>query len=490
MNKRNQSSKHTSYPPVVAVLGHVDHGKTSLLDAIRKTNAVREEEGGITQRIGASSVEVTADGVKRRITFIDTPGHEAFALMRKRGIAACDIGLLVVALDDGIKPQTKESIAHLASSKLPFIIVLTKDDLPSSNAQRVTAELVKEGVVVDRMGGTIPVIEISSKTGHHIKELLDLILLVWDMQESSSVQDTSCKGIIIESKLDPQKGSVATVVIKQGTLRVKDELYWIKGRCRVRGLIDSSGMPVDEAGKGEAIEVLGFKDPPSVGEIVGSDSSFVQKIPVKRAQSFGSEDAIKQMLFAKQEKGEKLSVILCADREGSLEAIDSALSPSVSFILVKTGEISEADVLLAKSSGSIIIGFNAGIRSNILALAKTEKVPIKNYTIIYELIDEIRDVIAGKELAIEEEILGVATVLARFPFEKTFALGVKVTDGRVARGDKVRLVRGDTHLGESVISSLRQGKANVSKVEKGKECGVLISPFLDFTIGDVLLSHN
>ncbi|OGH31339.1 MAG: hypothetical protein A3J69_02625 [Candidatus Levybacteria bacterium RIFCSPHIGHO2_02_FULL_42_12] len=493
-NIKKQQEIHTNQnkeiPPVIAVLGHVDHGKTSLLDVIRKTNIAQKEHGGITQKIGTSAIEVKSEGKRRKITFIDTPGHEAFALMRKRGVAACDISLLIVSANDGVMPQTKEAIAHILSSKLPFIVVITKSDLPESSPQKVIQQLAKEGVLVDRSGGNIPVIEVSAKTGHHIKELLDLILLVWDMHERESLGDSGFKGIIIESRRDAAVGAVASVIIKNGTIRPRDTIYWKGGSCRIRGLINDQGKQITSAHIGEGVEILGFETCPSVGEIIGFSPPLIENVVQQKTSSVSAEEHAKKSLFGKKQEEQRLAVILCADTEGSLEVIKALLPPAVFFVLAKTGEISKTDILLAKSSAAIIIGFNAVIRNDALHLARIEKVLVKNYAIMHELIKEMQEAIEGKELAMEEQILGVSAVLARFPFEKTFVLGLRVNEGRVAKGDKVRLVRGDETVGESVITSIRQGKDSTSKIEKGKECGIIISPFLDFTIGDMLLCHN
>ena len=481
--------------PVVAVLGHVDHGKTSLLDAIRKTNIAGGEHGGITQKIGASTVEVVHEGKKRKITFIDTPGHEAFSKMRSRGATACDIGLLIISSTDGMMPQTKESIQHLLLSKVPFIVVLTKSDLPEKNIEKVKQQLEKEQILLEGRGGDTPVIEVSAKTGANIKELLELIVLVFDLKSAEVKKEQIFKAIIIESKKDSKKGVAASAIIRSGNLTIKDEVVCGKTIGRIRALLNAEGKQVKEAGEGEAVEIMGFEDVPQVGDIVYKKSEASLEIPqqqlAKPIDKALATPTISPNFFLSEDDGRiTLSIVLCADTEGSLEAILASLPKDVKILLKKTGEISEADILLAKSTGAFVIGFNTKIRNEITHLARVEKVLVKNYTIIYELLDEVKDALEGKVIAEEEHIYGTATILASFPFEKSVVLGIRVLEGRVARGDKIRIMRGEEIVGESIISSLRQGKEQISKVEKGKEAGIILSPALDFTIGDMLLCHS
>lgn len=489
-NKNSASKTTPSAPPVVAVLGHVDHGKTTLLDAIRKTNVAEKERGGITQKIGASIVETKHDGKIRGITFIDTPGHETFFRIRSRGAQVADIGLLVVSSADGVMPQTKESIKLLLDAKIPFIVVFTKSDLPDKNTEKVKQQLLKEGVMLEGLGGDIPFIAVSAKTNSNIKELLDLILLVYDMKLAEFAVKTEkdvFRGVIIESKLDQKVGPKATMIVKNGTVSLREELACDDGSiARIKALISPTGQGVKNASTGEAVEILGFEKVPDVGSLVMKRKDAVNY----RGDVSRKESEILDTSYSPHADKDTLSLIICADNLSSVEAIVDSLPEKVSLVSKKTGEIATSDVLLAKSVGAIILGFNVPIKNEIIELARTEKVPVKGYNIIYELIDEVKDVIEGKALSLQEEIFGKAKVLASFPFEKTQVLGVLVLEGRVARGDRVRLMRGETILGESVISSLRQGKNVVSRVEKGKEAGAIISPFLDFTIGDVLICHS
>lgn len=480
--KKNTKSA-SFYPPVVAVLGHVDHGKTTLLDAIRKTSVAKLEHGGITQKIGASKIDIIQDGNKRSITFIDTPGHEAFSKMRSRGALVADIGLLIVSSVDGVMPQTKESIELLKMSEIPFIVVLTKADLPTKNPEKVKQQLLKEKVLIEGYGGEIPVIEVSAKTGGNVKELLDLILLVYDLNEKlfeNRSENNQFKAIVIESKLDPRSGPKATIVVKDGTVNIREELISdpISGEAKVKTIINDKGERLNSATVGSAVEILGLQKVPDVGSIIyRKNQASIQSEQKKEIETINKEKLAESLI----------SVIIRTDTKGSLEAITNSLPGEIFIISQKTGEITPADIIFAKSTGSIVIGFNVKVGPGILELARTEKILVKNYSIIYELLDELKDAMEGKMLSRQEEIYGRAKVLASFPYEKTKVLGITVMDGRVAKGDKVRIERNEEVVGESFISSVRQGKNQVSKIEKGQEGGIVISPQVDFTIGDMII---
>ncbi len=471
-----------TFAPVVSVLGHVDHGKTTLLDAIRKTNVAGREHGGITQKIGTSSIEIMHDGAKRKITFVDTPGHETFANMRSRGAKVADIAILVVSAVDSVMPQTKESIQLIQAAGISYIVAVTKADLPEKDVEKVKRELSQANVLVEGYGGDVPVIEVSAKTGHNVKELLDLVLLLWEMKQTTDTVHVSAEApfeaVVIESRLDPKVGSRASIVVKNGTLKVKDEVVAEGVTGKIRALMTDTGASVQEVTVGDGVEVLGFEKVPTVGSIVK-----------KKNETQTASEANSSSTQAEMHEG-GLPLMLCADTQGGLEALVASLPEGINLMRQKTGEISEADILYAKSVGSIILTFNVKLRNDIIQMARTEKVLVKNYTIIYELLDELKEVMEGKRLAEMEQIFGVAQLLATFPFEKTTVLGLKVIDGRVAKGDKIRLMRDDEPIGESSIVSVRQGKETVSKVESGQECGILISPLLDFRVGDVILSHS
>jgi translation initiation factor IF-2 len=472
----------SEYPPVVAVLGHVDHGKTTLLDAMRKSSIAQREFGGITQKIGASSVAVMHEEKTRTITFIDTPGHELFAQMRSRGAQAADIGLLIVSAVDGVMPQTRESISVLKASGIPYIVVLTMSDMETKNPERAKQQLLKEEITLEEYGGDTPLIEVSAKTNLNIQELLDLILLVWDVRlEAGKGRSASdpVHAIIIESRLDQKSGPRATAVIKRGTMHVRDVLQSEAGEFKVRTLISDTGAQLPSATVGEAVEILGLEKVPAVGSVISSEKTVSAK----------DVDPMKNGVYSPTATGE-LAVVLVADTQGSVEAISAALPEEVTIVSKKTGEITEADILLAKSINGIVLGFNSKLRPDVQKLATTEKVLARNYQIVYEMIDEIKDVLEGKRLAGIEQVFGQAQVLAKFPFEKTFVLGIKVLEGRVARGDKARIMRGETEMGEGSVTSLRIGKNPSSKVEKGHEAGIIISPVLDFQPGDMVICHS
>jgi len=490
----NKHLEKEFYPPVVAVLGHVDHGKTTLLDAIRKTNVAGGEHGGITQKIGASEITVDQEGKKRKITFIDTPGHEAFFQMRGRGVQAADVGILVVSSVDGVMPQTKESIALLKNSKIPFIVALTRSDDPSKLPDKAKQQLLKEGVDLEGYsGGDVPVIEVSGKTGHNVKELLDLILLVYELKREANFYPFSNKGafmgIVIESKMDQKSGPRATVIVKNGKLKVREEIFSEDVKGKARSLLSDKGVSLQEVSVGEAVEVLGFEKVPQVGSVVSNTPKVVETLTYKEeVQPDVTQESASP--FDVEEK-KLLSIVLCADTQGSLEAIiHSIAGENVKFVVQKTGDIEVSDILFAKSTGSIILGFNVRLKPEMAKLAKTEKVLIKTYTIIYEMIDEINDFVQGKLDALQEEIMGIAKILAKFPYEKTLVCGIKAQEGRIAKGDKVRLLRGEVIIGESHVTSVRKGKETASKVEAGEEGGVILTPSLDFTIGDMLISHS
>lgn len=489
-NKQVKNSPQ-KFPPVVAVLGHVDHGKTTLLDSIRNTSIAARESGGITQKIGASKVEIIHEGQKRAITFIDTPGHEAFSQMRGRGAQAADLALLVVASTEGLKPQTKESIEILKGTNTKFIVVLTKIDLPNKNSQKVKQELLKEQVTLEEFGGDVPSIEVSAKTNTNIKELLDLIVLLYDMNEASlrdeSVKpDAPLKAIVIESRLDPRAGPKATIVIKNGSIKPRDEVQAGEIRGKVRTILDENKKQLDRATIGDAVEVLGLEKVPGVGSILLHKNSDLI-VPDAQVPAI----ALKRELVYQQKQEEiGISVILAADTQGSLEAISASLPEEVKIVMQKTGDVTEADVLLAKSTSSIMLSFNIKISPEIMKFALLEKVLLRNYTIIYEMLDEIKDALEGKLQSQMEQIFGRAKVLAKFPFEKTEAFGIKVIEGRIARSDHIRVTRNDEEIGETTLASLRVGKNPTSKVEKGHEAGILVSTPIDIQVGDVIISHS
>ena len=504
MNKKTQQEHSSFRPPIVAVLGHVDHGKTSLLDAIRKANVAAGEFGGITQHIGAYQVKLEArnpaspaGGSKLEnfyITFIDTPGHEAFAKMRSRGATVADIALLVVAADDSVKPQTKESITQIKEAGVSMIVVVNKIDLPTANIDRVKQDLAKAGVQVEGFGGDVPIVAVSAKAGTGIDSLLDLIELLAKMKEFKSEPMAGVEAVVIETRLDKGKGMVASCVVKRGTLRNGVLLYeGDKKVARVRAMFDEHGKAVSEAGPSKPVEVLGFTSLPAVGSLLlGFPKAPAPLAGVQKPQGpkMYSASELPDWLkpVADQEK-DKLNIILKTDTAGSLEAIIASLGDRVRVIGMGIGDIGEADVLAARSSRAFIVGFNVKCPTAVGKLAQTEKVVFRTYTIIYELLDELAEVVSGmKEVLAVERELGVGTVIAEFPYEKTRIAGTRVVSGRLARGDSVKIMHGEEEVGRAKIKSIRRGKDEITKGEQGGECGVLLDRLVAFQLNDGIIA--
>ena len=437
-------------PPIVVVLGHVDHGKTTLLDAIRSTNVATKEYGGITQKIGAHQITLPATSHQplATITFIDTPGHEAFTKMRSRGTKVADIAVLVVAANDSVMPQTIESIKTIQDAKIPYIVAINKMDLPEANVDRVIQDLLRHGVLLENYGGDVPFVKVSAKKKEGVKELLDLITLLAQVSGVSGNPDGPLEMAVIESKMDKNRGWVVTVIIRNGTLKVGQEI----SSGKIRALVDYQGKNILQAGPGTPVEILGLRQDP-IAEISPSQNA-------------------------------DLNLILKADTNGSLEAIQAKIPDNVNLLSSGTGEITDADVLFAKSTKAIILGFNVKLASP--KLAETEKVLVRTYKIIYELLDELEDAAKGALVPpVTEEVLGTAEIIAEFPFEKLRVCGTKVTDGRLARGDLIKI-----QSQKSKIKSIRVGKDDVNRVEKGKECGVLLDPQIDFGVGDDIIAYR
>jgi len=489
MNTAGKQSSSQVRPPIVAVLGHVDHGKTSLLDTIRQADVASREHGGITQHIGAYQIQV--DG--KPITFIDTPGHEAFVQMRSRGANVADIALLVVAADDSVKPQTKESIEQIKKAGVTLIVVINKMDLPGANIERVKKDLAREGVQVEGFGGDVPVALVSAKAKTGIKELLELILLVSQMKELTADANAPFEGMVIETRVDKGKGMVASLVVKNGTLKTGTNLFEdAKQVAKIRAMFDEHGKAVIDALPARPVEVLGFTILPSVGGIL---KDVAQKPAAVAPATTQADSAIAPMGLpdwlkpkSEQEK-EKLNVVLKADTAGSLEAIIASLPDRIRIVEKGVGDISEADILLARSSKAFVVGFTVKCPGSVIKLAQTEKVIYRTYNIIYELIDELTEVVNGiKEVLAEERELGSGTIIAQFPFEKTRIAGTKVQSGRFVRGDMVKIMREDAEIGRAKIRSIRRGKEEATKVEEGTECGILLDREVAFAVNDGIIA--
>jgi translation initiation factor IF-2 len=484
--------------PVVTIMGHVDHGKTTLLDAIRSSHLVDKESGGITQHIGAYRVLHN----NRALTFIDTPGHEAFTQLRARGAKVTDIVVLVIAADDGVMAQTREAIAHAKDAGVPLIIAINKIDKPEANVDRVKQQLSKEGLLVEDYGGDVISVEVSAKQKTRINDLLEMIILLSDMLEIKANPKGPAQGIVLEARLDSQKGPLATVVIQHGTLLPGDAFVSGMTFGKVRALFDENGKPLPKAGPSLPAEVLGFADVPLAGNLfqVVGDVVTAKMIAEQRRSKVKKEEPVKAEhitlddLFKRIEGGEfkELPLLLKGDVQGSVEVLMELL-PSLSGDKVKikiihaaTGTISESDVLLASASNAIVIGYNVKPGPKIQALAKTEDVEIRTYRVIYQLTDDIKKAMEGLlEPVIKETYLGRAEVRKVFQIPRVGAIaGCLVVDGRITRNAEVRVLRGKDVLLKSRISSLKHLKENVNEVKKDYECGIGVEKFKDFLEGD------
>jgi len=486
--------------PVVTIMGHVDHGKTSLLDAIRQTRLAEKEFGGITQHIGAYKVK-TARG---EIVFLDTPGHEAFTAMRARGAQVTDIVVLVVAADDGVMPQTIESIDHARAANVPIIVAINKIDLPTANSQRVKKDLADLGLISEEWGGKTIFVEVSAKKQTNLDKLLEMILLEAELLELKANSTCPAQGVIIEARLDPGKGPLATVLIQKGRLHVGDSFLAGFSWGKVRALINDRGQRLLEILPSTPVEVLGFNTASQVGDrfIVLPDEREAKRIAERRQQIRYQEFISRRRHITledfhqrvKEGKIKELRIILKADVQGSLEAIKDSLSklthPEINLSIIHSGigGINESDCLLAAASEGVIIGFNVRPEPGAEKLAKEEGVEIRTYRIIYELIEEIR---AGMEGLLEpgrkENVLGKAEIRQLFRIPKVGMIaGCYVAEGKVLRGANVRLLRENTIIYDGKIFSLRRFKEDVREVEKGYECGIGLENFQDLKVGDLL----
>jgi translation initiation factor IF-2 len=487
-------------PPVVTVMGHVDHGKTSLLDAIRQTNVTAHEAGGITQHIGASQVEVNG----KSIVFLDTPGHEAFTAMRARGAKVTDIAILVVAADDGVMPQTVEAINHAKAAGVPIIVAVNKIDKPNANPERVKQQLAEYNLIPEEWGGDTIFVNVSAKTKTGIDQLLEMILLVAEMAELKANYTSRAKGVIIEAKLDKGRGPVATVLVQKGTLKVGNGVVAGTAYGKIRALFDSRGKKIKSAGPSIPVEVLGLSEVPNAGDILRAVANEKEakaiaesKKMVQKETEFVTPQKISlNQLFEKMQKGEvkELNIILKADVQGSIEALKQALEKcSTNEVQVKiihggVGAINESDVMLAAASNAIIIGFNVRPDSNAKKIAEKEHIDIRTYRIIYDVIDDIQSAMKGMlEPEFEEVVLGRAEVRALFKVPTIgMVAGCFVTEGKITRNANIRVLRQGVVVHEGKIASLKRFKDDVREVVSGYECGIGLEKFNDIKEQDVL----
>ena len=491
-------------PPVVTIMGHVDHGKTTLLDAIRKTSVVTTEAGGITQHIGAYQ----ADHNGRRITFLDTPGHEAFTAMRARGAKVTDIAVLVVAADDGVMPQTKESISHARAAEVPIVVAVNKIDLPGANPDKVLAELASEGLQPEEWGGDVQVARVSAKAGENLDDLLERILLVADAElDLRANANVEASGPIIESRLDVGRGPVATMLIHRGTIKVGDAIVAGDAWGRVRALYDYLGERVPAARPGEPVEILGFDKPPPAGELgrVVENERRARELAQQRGERLRREAMAKQArgsgvsldkLFEQMQAGgvQDLNIVIKGDVQGSVEAIVSELGKiqhdevRVNVIHTGVGGITENDVNLAAASTGMVVGFNVRPSAEVRAAAERAGVEIRLYRVIYQLTEEIEQALVGMLTPVETEaIIGEVEVRALFKVSRLGTIaGCMVTSGLVRRNSSVRLFREGTRIHETSVAALKRFKDDVREVTEGFECGILLDGFNDLREGDVL----
>ncbi len=490
-------------PPVVTIMGHVDHGKTSLLDAIRETAVVETEAGGITQHIGAYQVDV--DG--RKVTFLDTPGHEAFTAMRARGAKVTDIAVLVVAADDSVMPQTKESISHARAAEVPIVVAVNKIDLPDANPDRVKADLAAEGLQPEDWGGDTQFALVSAKEGTGLDDLLERILLVADAAlELKANPSAEASGPIIESRLDVGRGPVATMLVHRGTLKVGDAIVAGDAWGKVRALNDYRGERIAEAKPGDPVEILGFDTPPHAGELarVVENERAARQLAQQREQRLRREQLAQRQraagvslenLFGLIQEGQvqDLNLVLKGDVQGSVEALVGELAKfhnrevRVNVIHQGVGGITESDIMLASASGAMVVGFNVRPNAEARALAEREGVEIRTYRVIYQLTEEIEQALVGMLSPVQtEETIGEAEVRALFRVSRLGTIaGCMVTNGVVRRNAQVRVIRDGTVIQESTIAQLQRFKDQVREVAEGFECGILLDGFNDLREGDV-----
>ena len=491
-------------PPIVTIMGHVDHGKTSLLDAIRKAKVTDTEAGGITQHIGAYTVTLNGE----KITFLDTPGHEAFTAMRARGAQVTDIVILVVAADDGIMPQTKEAISRCKAANVPMIVAINKIDRPGANVDRVKQELTEHGLVAEDWGGDTICVPVSAKTGENLDSLLEMILLTAEMQELTADPNRKSKGTVIEAKLDKGRGAVASLLIQNGTLHVGNSILVGSTYGRIRAMFDDMGKKIKSAGPSIPVEVLGLSEVPAAGDrfVVVKDEKTarnmaeIRKDKIKTESHQASHRVSLEDLYSQIQEGKvkELSIIVKADVQGSVEAIRQSLEKlstddvKVRVIHGAVGAITETDITLATASNALMIGFNVRPDSNAVAMAEKDGVDIKTYRIIYDAIEDVKSAMIGMlDPEYKEVINGKAEVRMTYKISNVGTIaGCYVTDGKIVRNSEVRVIRDGIVIFESVLASLKRFKDDAKEVNKGYECGLSVERFNDLKEGDIIESFT
>lgn len=455
-------------PPVVTILGHVDHGKTSLLDRIRNTSVASGEVGGITQAIGA--YQIVHSG--KKITFIDTPGHAAFSAMRARGGQVADIALLIIAADDSVMPQTRESIEHIKAANIPYVVVVNKTDLPGVNLEKVKTDLASSDVYVEGYGGNIPIVNISAKSGQGIEELMEIILLLAELEElKNNVDVHPASGVVIESSLHPQKGPLATILTKEGNFQKNQELF-AGGTSigKIRSMVDHSGSSLLAAPPSTPFQVIGLSSVPNVGEIITNEKTLLSQSPSHLSSNYNLDI-------------DKPTIVLKADVQGSLEAIVSTVKDYVNIVSSSVGMVTDSDVQTALSTNAEIIGFNVKIGPSVSRLTEIENISFTNFKIIYQLFDYLK---ALQDKKIESQgpkiiEMGQAKVLKVFNFSGTIVYGCVVTSGKIKKGDTVN---------GSTVTSLQSGKVDLDEVKKDQEFGLVLKPSVDLKDGDIITATS
>ena len=476
MDKKKQEKIR---PPTVTLMGHVDHGKTTLLDAIRKSNVVAKEHGGITQHIGAYQITFNSNP----ITFVDTPGHAAFEKMRSRGAEVADIVVLTVAATEGVKPQTQEAIKHIKSAKKPTIVALTKIDLPNINLEKVKKELQKENIVIEEFGGDVPLVKVAAPKGKGIEELLEVIQLVWQLSPAVCEPNAPLEAVVVESFLDKNRGSVVTVIVKKGTLKIGQKIIVDSETITVKALVDDRNQRQMIAEPSKPVEILGFKRILDVGSVV-KDRNIVN------LSSFKKPATLSEIIAKSQQAKDKFKVVIKADVAGSLEAIEANLPQKVLVVLSGVGEVSPADVSFSKAASAPILAFNVKTSPSVKNHAEREGVVIKEYKVIYDLIADLKEVVANfEEAKHESKIAGRAKVVAIFEIEGKKIAGAVVTDGKIKIGEKIIINHKNNRRSDNIqVLSLKRFKKDVNVVSKGQEFGIGFVQSVDFEEGDIIES--
>ncbi|UCE97711.1 MAG: translation initiation factor IF-2 [Dehalococcoidia bacterium] len=483
-------------PPVITIMGHVDHGKTRLLDAIRQSNVMDSEAGGITQHIGAYQVEVSG----QKITFLDTPGHEAFTAMRARGSRVTDVTVLVVAADDGVKPQTLEAIDHAKAANVPIVVAINKIDKPDANPETVKQQLADAGLVIEEWGGDTISVQTSAKAKKGIDDLLENLLLVAEMENLLADPHQPAKGVVIEAEMDKTKGPLATILVHDGTLKPGDSVVVGTTWGRIRAMYNDTGKQVKKAKPSMPVVILGLHAVPQVGDTLSAVSDERKARELAERKKNIDEKTPKAVslynIFDQISSGrvKELNIVIKADVQGSIEPIKNSLQKlstdkvQVKLIHTGIGNVTESDIMLAIASKGLVIVFNAGVETGAKRLAETEGIDIRNYNIIYELVDDVEKALKGLlEPEYKEVIVGRAEVRALFPSRKKRSVaGVYITEGKVSRGTPVRVLRNSKIAIESVVDNLRRFKDDVKEVTNGYECGIIIKDYDDFQVGDIL----